>query len=658
MPFPYLRVRKAPSAIRMERIEVRFPDGTTQSYPKGTLLKDILADPAMRGKAADVVTARVDGVLLDLQAPLNKGGLLEGADISSRDGLEVLRHSTSHVMAQAVQSLFPGAKITIGPAIREGFYYDFDFDQSFSPEDFPRIEGKMKEIIDRDLPLVRKTVSREEALRLFQERGEPYKRELIEDLPDSEVTLYQQGDFIDLCRGPHLSSTGKIRAFKLTSVAGAYWRGDERNKMLQRIYGTAFPSAEALEKYVSRLEEARRRDHRKLGRELDLFSINEEAGAGLVIYHPKGARLRMILEDFEKREHLKRGYQLVIGPQILKLDLWKRSGHYDNYRDKMYFTEVEGQEYGIKPMNCLAHMLIYKSKLRSYRDLPLRYFELGTVHRHEKSGELHGLLRVRGFTQDDAHILCRPDQLNGEIAGILTLVHDFMKIFNFPYELELSTRPDQGTIGSDEDWERATEALRLALEESSLSYQINQGEGAFYGPKIDVKLKDALEREWQCATIQCDFTMPERFDLVYIGKDGGKHRPVMVHRVILGAMERFIGVLIEHYAGAFPAWLAPVQVILLTVTDPQIPYGEMLYQKLMDAGIRTEKDFRNEKLGLKIREAEIQKIHYMVVLGEREVKQNTLAPRARSGKTLPPMKVEELIQRIKEECSIGGESYS
>jgi threonyl-tRNA synthetase len=428
--------------------------------------------------------------------------------------------------------------------------------------------------------------------------------------------------------------------------------------MLQRIYGTAFPAAEALEKYLFRLEEARRRDHRKLGRELDLFSINEEAGAGLVIYHPKGALLRMILEDFEKREHLKRGYQLVIGPQILKLDLWKRSGHYDNYRDKMYFTEVEGQAYGIKPMNCLAHMLIYKSKVRSYRDLPVRYFELGTVHRHEKSGELHGLLRVRGFTQDDAHILCRPDQLNGEIKGILHLVQDFMRIFNFPYELELSTRPDQGTIGSDEDWERATEALRLALEESSLSYQINKGEGAFYGPKIDVKLRDALEREWQCATIQCDFAMPERFDLIYIGKDGERHRPVMVHRVILGAMERFIGVLIEHYAGAFPTWLAPVQVILLTVTDPQIPYGEMVYQRLMGAGIRTEKDFRNEKLGLKIREAEIQKIPYMVVLGEREVKQNMLAPRAHSGKTLQPMKVEEFIQKIKEECAIGGEWYS
>ncbi len=642
----------------MDRIEVRFPDGTTKSYPKGILLKDILADTSIRDRIDEVVAAKVEGAELDLQAPLTRGGLLEWVDMSSREGLEVLRHSTSHVMAQAVQSLFTGAKITIGPAIRDGFYYDFDYDRSFSPEDFPRIEAKMKEIIDRDLPIIRKTVSREEALHIFQTRGEPYKRELIDYLPDREVTLYQQGDFIDLCRGPHLSSTGKIVAFKLTSVAGAYWRGDERNKMLQRIYGTAFPAAEALEKYLSRLEEARRRDHRKLGRELDLFSINEEAGAGLVIYHPKGALLRMILEDFEKREHLKRGYQLVIGPQILKLDLWKRSGHYDNYRDKMYFTEVEGQAYGMKPMNCLAHMLIYKSKIRSYRDLPVRYFEMGTVHRHEKSGELHGLLRVRGFTQDDAHILCRPDQLNEEIKGILHLVQDFMRIFNFPYELELSTRPDQGTIGSTEDWERATEALRLALEESSLSYQVNKGEGAFYGPKIDVKLRDALERDWQCATIQCDFAMPERFDLIYIGKDGERHRPVMVHRVILGAMERFIGVLIEHYAGAFPTWLAPVQVILLTVTDPQIPYGEMVYQRLMGAGIRTEKDFRNEKLGLKVREAEIQKIPYMVVLGEREVKQNMLAPRAHSGKTLQPMKVEEFIQKIKEECAVGGEAYS
>jgi threonyl-tRNA synthetase len=426
-------------------------------------------------------------------------------------------------MAQAVQSLFPNAKITIEPAIKDGFYYDFDCERNFSPEDFHRIEGKMQEIIKKDLPIVRQEVSREEALRFFRERGEIYKVELIEKIADSKVTLYQQGEFVDLCRGPHLPSTGMIKAFKLTSVAGAYWHGDERNKMLQRIYGTAFPSAAALEKHLLRLEEARRRDHRKLGRELDLFSINDEAGAGLVIYHPKGALLRMLLEDFEKREHLKRGYQLVIGPQILKLDLWKRSGHYDHYREKMYFTEIEGQAYGIKPMNCLSHMLIYKSKIRSYRDLPLRYFELGTVHRHEKSGELHGLLRVRGFTQDDAHILCTPDQLNEEIKGILNLVRDVMKIFSFSYELEISTRPERGTIGSDEDWERAIQALRSALEEASLPYQLNEGEGAFYGPKIDVKLKDALEREWQCATIQCDFAMPERFELTYIGPDGEKH---------------------------------------------------------------------------------------------------------------------------------------
>ncbi len=638
----------------MEQIEVRFPDGTARLHPKGTPLRDLIPQ---KGADDQPVAARLNGQVLDLQTPLEGGGLVEWIGLSSESGVEVMRHSTSHVMAQAVQSLFPGVKVTIGPAIREGFYYDFDVDRPFSLEDLPRIEGMMKEIVDRDLPIVRRVVPREEAIRIFRERGEPYKVELIEDLPDPQVSLYEQGDFMDLCRGPHLSSTGRIKAFKLTSVAGAYWRGDERNKMLQRIYGTAFPTVEALEKHLFLLEEARRRDHRKLGRELDLFSINEEAGAGLVLYHPKGALLRTLLEDFEKREHLKRGYQIVIGPQILKLDLWKRSGHYENYRDKMYFTEVEGQEYGIKPMNCLAHMLIYKSKIRSYRDLPLRYFELGTVHRHEKSGELHGLLRVRGFTQDDAHILCTPDQLNGEIKAILDFVADVMKIFDFPYALEISTRPEQGTIGSDEDWDRATHALRSALEESKLPYQINKGEGAFYGPKIDVKLQDALKREWQCATIQVDFAMPERFDLSYIAADGEKHRPVMVHRVILGAMERFIGVLTEHFAGAFPTWLAPVQVILLTVTDPQIPYAEKVYQRLIGSGIRTEKDFRNEKLGLKIREAEMQKIPYMVVIGDREVQKDLISPRARTGKTQSAMKVEEFVQKIKEESSIGGESY-
>jgi len=622
------------------------------------LPRDILKDLPILGGKNEIIAARFSGTLWDLQTPLEKSGDLEWVKLDSADGTEILRHSTSHVMAQAVKSLFPEAKITIGPAIKDGFYYDFDLDHRFSPEDFPKIEEKMKEIVARDLPIVRSVVPKDEVIRYFQDRGEKYKAELISELTDSTISLYQQGDFVDLCRGPHLNSTGKISAFKLTSLAGAYWRGDERNQMLQRIYGTAFPTRDALEKYLHLLEEAKRRDHRKLGRELDLFSISDEAGAGLVIYHPKGARLRMLLEDFEKKEHLKRGYQIVIGPQILKLDLWKRSGHYDNYRDKMYFTEVEGQGYGIKPMNCLAHMLIYKSKLRSYRDLPLRYFELGTVHRHEKSGELHGLLRVRGFTQDDAHILCTPDQLNSEIKGILEFVRDVMKIFDFPYDLEISTRPETGSIGSDEDWKRATHALRQAMEESHLLFEINEGEGAFYGPKIDVKLKDALGREWQCATIQVDFAMPDRFDLTYIGADGEKHRPVMVHRVILGAMERFIGVLTEHFAGAFPTWLAPVQVILLTVTDPQIPYGEKVFQQLLQAGIRVEKDFRNEKLGLKIREAELQKIPYMMVLGDREVKQNFVSPRARSGKTLKPMTLEEFIGLIREECKIGGESYS
>jgi threonyl-tRNA synthetase len=410
----------------------------------------------------------------------------------------------------------------------------------------------MREIIEKDQPFIREEISKEDAVSFFKKRGEPYKVELLEDIKDEQVTLYRHDDFIDLCRGPHLPSTGGIKAFKLLSVAGAYWRGDERNKMLQRIYGTAFPTQKELDAYLTMLEEAKRRDHRRLGQELGLFSIHEEAGAGLVIYHPKGALVRFILEDFERREHLKRGYHLVIGPQILKLDLWKRSGHFDNYKDNMYFTEVEGQEYALKPMNCLAHMLIYKSGQRSYRDLPLRYFELGRVHRHERSGVLHGLLRVREFTQDDAHILCRPDQLHDEIRDILTFVKDVMAIFGFPYELEVSTRPEK-SIGNDTDWEMATKALMDVLKEEGLAYEVNEGEGAFYGPKIDVKLKDALGRRWQCATIQCDFTMPERFDLSYIGSDGAKHRPVMLHRVILGALERFIGILIEHYGGAFPS---------------------------------------------------------------------------------------------------------
>jgi len=570
--------------------------------------------------------------------------------------IATLRHSTSHVMAQAVQELYPGAKITIGPSTDDGFYYDFDYEGTFSPDDFPKIEARMREIIAQDRPFIREEISKEEAIDLFKERGEPYKVELLEAIEDEQVTLYRHDEFFDLCRGPHLPSTGEIKAFKLLSVAGAYWRGDERNQMLQRIYGTAFPNQEELDAYLGMLEEAKRRDHRRLGQELDLFSIHEEAGAGLIIYHPNGALLRSILEDFLRREHFRRGYHLVIGPHILKLDLWKKSGHFDNYQDYMYFTQVEDQEYALKPMNCLAHMLIYKSGQRSYRDLPLRYFELGTVHRHERSGVLHGLLRVREFTQDDAHILCRPDQLHDEIKAILTFVKDVMAVFDFPYELEVSTRPEK-SIGSDADWEMATRALMDVLKEEGLDYEVNEGEGAFYGPKIDVKLQDALGRQWQCATVQCDFTLPERFDLSYIGPDGEKHRPVMLHRVILGAMERFIGILIEHYGGAFPLWLAPVQAVILTVTDRNIPYGETVYQRLCEEGIRVERDFRNEKLGFKIREAQVHKIPYMLVIGDKEQEAETIAPRRRDGADLKGMSLDSFLDMVREERKIP-EAYS
>jgi len=554
-------------------------------------------------------------------------------------------------MAHAVKSRYGNdVQVTIGPAIENGFYYDF-FSEShtFTPEEFEVIENKMQELVDADLPIRREEMTRDSAISLFQGMGEDFKVELIEDLSDPTVSLYRQGDFVDLCRGPHLPSTGKIKAFKLTSVAGAYWRGDEKNAMLQRIYATAFPDRKELKSYLTKLEEARKRDHRKLGRELDLFSFSEEAGAGLVIWHPKGALLRTLIEDFERREHLKRGYDIVMGPQILRTELWKTSGHYENYRENMYFTEVEDQSYGIKPMNCLAHMLIYKSKIRSYRDLPLRFFELGTVHRHEKSGVLHGLLRVRGFTQDDAHILCTPEQLDSEIKGVLGFVRDVMGIFGFEYELEISTRPEK-SIGSDEDWERATKALMNALEGSGLPFEINEGDGAFYGPKIDIKLKDALDRKWQCATIQCDFTLPERFDLTFVGSDGNKHRPVMVHRVILGAIERFLGVLIEHYAGNFPLWLSPVQATILNVTDNQAAYAGMVWETLRAAGIRVQKDLRNEKLGFKIREAQMEKTPYMLVVGDKEKENGTIAPRHRSGKSLNPMTPEEFIQFIHAEC--------
>jgi threonyl-tRNA synthetase len=625
-----------------EQVIVTMPDGEKRPIPKGMKFKE-LADQWDK----DAVAAQVDGTLLDLDRTVEKDAAVSFISIHSKKGLEILRHSASHVMAQAVRELFPNVKMTFGPSTENGFYYDFDYDRTFTPQDLETIEKKMSDIVAKDEPFIRKEVSKEEAVQTFQGMGQTYKVEHLEELPD-HVSLYRQGSFLDLCEGPHVPSTGKIKAFRLLNVSGTYWRGDARNQVLQRIYGTAFPSEQELEEFLHMIEEARKRDHRKLGKELDLFSLSEEAGPGLVIYHPKGALLRTILEDFEKREHLKRGYQIVIGPHLLRLELWQQSGHFENYRDKMYFTKVEDVEYGIKPMNCLAHMIIYKSQIRSYRDLPIRYFELGTVYRHEKSGELHGLLRVRGFTQDDAHILCRPDQLNEEICSIIEFVDDVMKIFGFDYEMELSTRPEK-SIGSDEDWERATEALLQALKTKNLPYEVNEGEGAFYGPKIDVKLKDALNRRWQCATIQVDFALPERFDLTYVGSDGEKHRPVMLHRVILGAMERFIGVLIEHYGGAFPVWLAPTQAVLMTVTDRQVPYAEGVYHQLIQKGVRVEKDFRNEKLGFKIREAQLQKIPYMLVTGDREVKEGTLAPRKRSGETLKSMTVEDFINQIESE---------
>jgi threonyl-tRNA synthetase len=633
--------------MQPDEIRITLPDGRKETVQKGISVQEVLGK--IKQSHDGWIAARLNGRMVDLSRKVEEDAEVEGIRTDSEAAIEILRHSAAHVMAQAVKSIFPEALVAIGPAIESGFYYDFDVEKPFTQEDLAKIETRMREIISQKLPFTRQEVPREEAIRYFSERGEKYKVELLQEFTDPIVTYYQQGDFVDLCRGPHIPHTGYLRAFKLTSVAGAYWRGDEHKQMLQRIYGTAFFEKDSLKKYLHFLEEAQKRDHRRLGKELDLFSFSDEVGAGMVIYHPKGALIRHILENFEKREHLRRGYQIVVGPTLLKTELWKKSGHFDNYRENMYFTEIDEQSYGIKPMNCLAHMHIYKSRIRSYRDLPIRYFELGTVHRHEKSGVLHGLLRVRQFTQDDAHILCMPDQLNQEIKNIIDFVIEIMGIFGFSYEMEISTRPEK-SIGADEDWERATEALTKALEEKGLPFQVNEGDGAFYGPKIDVKLKDALDRRWQCATIQCDFTLPERFDLTYIGQDGARHRPVMVHRVILGAIERFLGVLIEHYAGAFPVWLAPVQAVLVTVTDAQLDFASQVCRELQDRGVRTEVDMRSEKLGYKIRDAQMQKVPYMLVVGDKEVEAGTIAPRKRDGTQLSLMTPMEFADLVEKEC--------
>jgi len=567
------------------------------------------------------------------------------SDESEQQKLEIVRHSASHVMAEAVQSIFPDARFGIGPAIEDGFYYDFDLPRTLSPDDLPIIEKKMKEIIAADLPFDHREASKEEARTIFA--NQPYKLELVEDIPDEKVSIYQQGNFVDLCRGPHVSSTGQVQAFKLLSIAGAYWRGDERQPMLQRIYGVAFATEEALTDYLHKLDEASRRDHRKLGKELDLFSIHEEAGPGLVHWHPRGAAIRRVIEDFWKETHIRHGYDIVYTPHIAKADLWKTSGHWEFYRENMYSPmEIDEQLYVLKPMNCAAHILIYKTRLRSYRELPIRYAELGTVYRYERSGVLHGLARVRGFTQDDAHIFCRFDQLEEEVSGVLRLTRFMMETFGFTkYKVLLSTRPEK-YAGELQMWEDATDILRRSLENCGINYEIDPGEGVFYGPKIDTKIEDALGRPWQGPTVQVDFNLPQRFNVTYIGADSQEHLVAMVHRTVLGSMERFLASLIEHYGGAFPVWLAPVQVRIIPVADRHLDYSRTIEAELKTEGIRVEVDERSERINQKIRQAQLEKVPYMLIVGDKEVGAATLSVRLRSGEQMAGQSLENFKKRV------------
>lgn len=562
---------------------------------------------------------------------------------------EVLRHTAAHIMAQAVLRLWPDAKVAIGPTIKNGFYYDFDLEHRFTPEDLERIEEEMERIVQEKLPIIREEMTNEEAVELFSKLEQPYKLELLEEL-DDEVSIYRQGEFVDLCRGPHLDSTSKVRFFKLQSIAGAYWRGDSKRPMLQRIYGTAFSNKKALREHLRMLEEAAKRDHRIIGRDLDLFSIQEE-GPGFPFFHPKGMVLRNALEDFWREEHRKRGYQEVKTPIMLHEDLWHRSGHWDNYRENMYFSEIDEQNFAIKPMNCPGGMLLYRRKLHSYRDLPIRMAEMGLVHRHELSGTLHGLMRVRCFTQDDAHIFMLPSQIQSEIEGVIDFVDSvYRDVFGFKYHVELSTKPENA-IGDDAMWDKATDALREALDAKGLEYVVNEGDGAFYGPKIDFHLEDCLGRTWQCGTIQLDFAMPERFDLTYIDENDQRQRPVMIHRVIFGSLERFIAILIEHFAGAFPTWLAPVQVQIIPVSDDHLDYAEQVEKTLFDANIRVETDRRSEKMGKKIREAQLQQIPYMLIVGEKEKEAGVVSVRHRREGDLGTFKLEDFVQKITEEIA-------
>lgn len=628
-------------------IKITLPDGSVRECEKGTKIYDI-ASGISEGLARNALCAGLNGKLTGLDTPVEEDAELRIYTFKDEEGREVYRHTTSHILAQAVKNIYPTVKLAIGPAIKDGFYYDFEFKTPITQEDFPKIEAEMQRIIKANLPLVRKELSRQEAEALFRKFGEDYKIELLSAIPEGEtVSTYTQGEFTDLCRGPHLTSTGKVKAFKLTSVAGAYWRGDSKNKMLTRIYGTCFDKKADLEAYITRMEEAKKRDHRKLGKELDLYDILPE-GPGFPFFYPKGMVLRNILENFWREEHIKAGYVEIKTPMILNRDLWYRSGHWDHYKDNMYGVKIDDEDYAIKPMNCPGGMLVYKRSLHSYRDLPIRMGELGLVHRHELSGALHGLMRVRCFTQDDAHIFMMPEQIESEIIGVVKLIDRFYKVFGFKYSVELSTRP-QDFMGSIEQWDKATEALKSALNKLKQPFTVNEGDGAFYGPKIDFHLEDCIGRTWQCGTIQLDFQMPERFDLTYTGSDGEKHRPVMIHRVVFGSIERFMGILTEQYAGAFPMWLSPVQVKVLSLTERTADKCLEIAKQLKEKGFRVETDNRNEKIGMKIREAQLEKVPYMLVIGDRDVEQEVVSVRDRKQGDLGAMKLEAFMEKIKKQ---------
>ncbi|MBB5349063.1 threonyl-tRNA synthetase [Desulfoprunum benzoelyticum] len=643
---------KPPKAME---IAVTLQDGETIRVPAPITVREALDRLQSNKQKKRTIAVRANGQAVDLSRMLESDTTLQPILIDTEDGLDILRHSTAHVMAQAVRDVFgTEVKVAIGPSIENGFYYDFLRDTPFSPEDFERIEQRMQEIADASQPFIRTEMASDEAIALFERQDEKYKVELIRDLEADTVSLYRIGEFTDLCRGPHLPDTSFVKVFKLLRVAGAYWRGDENNDVLQRIYGTAFFDPKALNKYLHDLEEAKKRDHRKLGRELELFTTQDHIGPGLILWQPKGAQLRRLIEDYWKDEHYRHDYELLYTPHIARQDLWKTSGHLDFYSENMYSPmDIDEIKYQLKPMNCPFHIGVYNTRKRSYREFPLRWCELGTVYRYERAGALHGLLRVRGFTQDDAHIFCRPDQLEEEIFNILNLNLHILQTFGFSdYDIYLSTRPEK-YVGSDENWSRATEALKLALEKKGLDFMIDPGEGVFYGPKIDIKIKDVLGRAWQCSTIQVDFNLPERFEMTYTGADNAEHQPIMIHRALMGSLERFIGVLIEHYAGVFPLWFAPVQARILNITDDQIDYCQQIYEQLRQAGVRIEKDVRNEKLNYKIREAQLAKIPYMLIVGDKEKESGTVTVRLRDGKNLPAMSVGEFARKVDEECRAG-----